>query len=175
MGPYQLTPVNLPLQLKQTWVLLLWLLLEEHSTIMCLLPMVIWQCTMREHLLTAAQATVPMMVNITTMPIFCVTLMHQMLQFANRLVGQGMVCLFMGFVMMLMATSSIPATLSKQCLLKKRLLWLLELSCLPLKRKKMSLMTLMGAIHPTTGKYSYFMTTTFPWVPMYYYGDGGVA
>ena len=157
-----MTPVNLPLQLKQTWVLLLWLLLEEHSTIMCLLPMVIWQCTMREHLLTAAQATVPMMVNITTMPIFCVTLMHQMLQFANRLVGQGdinlhctnghnfpsieMVYLFMGFVMMLMATSSIPATLSNQCLLKKRLLWLLELSCLPLKRKNMSLMTLMGAI-----------------------------
>merc|ERR1712058_49589 len=32
-----------------------------------------------------------------------------------------------------------------------------------------------GAIHPTTGKYSYFMTTTYPWVPMYYYGDGGVA
>ena len=30
-----------------------------------------------------------------------------------------------------------------------------------------------GAIHPTTGKYSYFMTETYPWVPMYYYGDGG--
>jgi len=32
-----------------------------------------------------------------------------------------------------------------------------------------------GAIHPTTGQYSYFMTSTYPWVPMYYYGDGGVA
>jgi len=32
-----------------------------------------------------------------------------------------------------------------------------------------------GAIHPTTGEYSYFMTETYPWVPMYYYGDGGVA
>ena len=33
----------------------------------------------------------------------------------------------------------------------------------------------LGAIHPTTGEYSYFMTETYPWVPMYYYGDGGVA
>ena len=30
-----------------------------------------------------------------------------------------------------------------------------------------------GAIHPTTGEYSYFMTTTYPWVPIYYYGTEG--
>ena len=34
------------------------------------------------------------------------------------------------------------------------------------------ILILPGAIHPTTGEYSYFMTTTYPWVPMYYYGDG---
>merc|ERR1712198_491217 len=32
-----------------------------------------------------------------------------------------------------------------------------------------------GAIHPTTGQYSYFMTTTYPWVPKYYYGEDGEA
>jgi len=32
-----------------------------------------------------------------------------------------------------------------------------------------------GAIHPTTGEYSYFMTTTYPWVPTYYYGSEGAA
>merc|ERR1711973_959149 len=152
MGPYQLTPVNLPLQLKQTWVLLLWLLLEEHSTIMCLLPMGIWQCTMREHLLTAAQATVPMMVNIITMPIFCVTLMHQMLQFANRLVGQEIV-MAAGTFLSASKEEEYEFDDSDGC----------------------NLDIANGAIHPTTGKYSYFMTTTFPWVPMYYYGDGGVA
>ena len=30
-----------------------------------------------------------------------------------------------------------------------------------------------GAIHPTTGQYSYFMTTGYPWVPIKYYGQGG--
>ena len=30
-----------------------------------------------------------------------------------------------------------------------------------------------GALHPTTGEYSYFMTTTYPWVPVYYYGSQG--
>jgi len=30
-----------------------------------------------------------------------------------------------------------------------------------------------GAYHPTTGVYSYFMTSDFPWVPMYYYGTEG--
>merc|ERR1712213_225408 len=30
-----------------------------------------------------------------------------------------------------------------------------------------------GAIHPTTGEYSYFMTVDYPWVPVYYYGDEG--
>merc|ERR1712122_206513 len=32
-----------------------------------------------------------------------------------------------------------------------------------------------GAIHPATGEYSYFMTTTYPWVPLYYYGSEGVS
>jgi len=32
-----------------------------------------------------------------------------------------------------------------------------------------------GAIHPTTGEYSYFTTTGYPWIPIYYYGDGGVS
>jgi len=32
-----------------------------------------------------------------------------------------------------------------------------------------------GAIHPTTGEYSYFMTTGYPWVPVYYYGDSGAS
>lgn len=30
-----------------------------------------------------------------------------------------------------------------------------------------------GAIHPTTGQYSYFMTTGYPWVPIKYFGQGG--
>jgi len=30
-----------------------------------------------------------------------------------------------------------------------------------------------GAIHPTTGEYSYFMTTEYPWVPIQYYGSEG--
>jgi len=30
-----------------------------------------------------------------------------------------------------------------------------------------------GAIHPTTGEYSYFTTNGFPYVPMYYYGSEG--
>ena len=30
-----------------------------------------------------------------------------------------------------------------------------------------------GAIHPTTGQYSYFMTTGYPWVPTIYYGNSG--
>merc|ERR1712012_313580 len=30
-----------------------------------------------------------------------------------------------------------------------------------------------GAIHPTTGEYSYFMTVDSPWVPVYYYGEDG--
>merc|ERR1719322_744848 len=32
-----------------------------------------------------------------------------------------------------------------------------------------------GAIHPTTGEYSYFLTTTYPWVPKYYYGEDGAS
>ena len=32
-----------------------------------------------------------------------------------------------------------------------------------------------GAIHPTTGHYSYFMTSGYPWVPIYYYGQGGAS
>lgn len=32
-----------------------------------------------------------------------------------------------------------------------------------------------GAIHPTTGNYSYFMTETYPWVPMYYFGEDGAS
>merc|ERR1712109_1200 len=32
-----------------------------------------------------------------------------------------------------------------------------------------------GAIHPTTGEYSYFMTTTYPWTPINYFGDQGVS
>jgi len=32
-----------------------------------------------------------------------------------------------------------------------------------------------GATHPTTGEYSYFLTTTYPWVPKYYYGDEGAS
>jgi len=31
-----------------------------------------------------------------------------------------------------------------------------------------------GAVHPTTGEYSYFMTTTYPWTPIYYFGDEGI-
>jgi len=30
-----------------------------------------------------------------------------------------------------------------------------------------------GAIHPTTGKYSYFATTEYPYVPIFYYGNEG--
>merc|ERR1719397_2511928 len=30
-----------------------------------------------------------------------------------------------------------------------------------------------GAVHPTTGEYSYFMTTSYPWLPIYYYGSEG--
>jgi len=29
-----------------------------------------------------------------------------------------------------------------------------------------------GAIHPKTGKYSYFLTLEYPWMPLYYYGEG---
>jgi len=32
-----------------------------------------------------------------------------------------------------------------------------------------------GATHPTTGEYSYFMTTGYPWVPTYYGGDQGTS
>ena len=32
-----------------------------------------------------------------------------------------------------------------------------------------------GAIHPMTGVYSYFSTTTYPWVPTYFYGTEGAA
>ena len=31
----------------------------------------------------------------------------------------------------------------------------------------------IGAVHPTTGEYSYFMTETYPWVPTAYYGSEG--
>merc|ERR1712236_58893 len=30
-----------------------------------------------------------------------------------------------------------------------------------------------GAIHPTTGAYSYFLTEDYPWTPIYYFGDSG--
>ena len=30
---------------------------------------------------------------------------------------------------------------------------------------------LLGAIHPTTGEYSYFMTTGYPWTPIKFAGD----
>lgn len=32
-----------------------------------------------------------------------------------------------------------------------------------------------GAVHPTTGVYSYFATTTYPFLPIYYYGAEGEA
>jgi len=32
-----------------------------------------------------------------------------------------------------------------------------------------------GAIHPITKRYSYFMTYSYPWVPIYFYGSEGVA
>jgi len=32
-----------------------------------------------------------------------------------------------------------------------------------------------GATHPTTGDYSYFLVSTYPWVPMYYYGSDGAS
>jgi len=32
-----------------------------------------------------------------------------------------------------------------------------------------------GAIHPTTGQYSYFLTAGYPWTPVYYYGDSGAS
>jgi len=32
-----------------------------------------------------------------------------------------------------------------------------------------------GAIHPTTGKYSYFMTTDYPWTPIKFAGDQGTS
>lgn len=32
-----------------------------------------------------------------------------------------------------------------------------------------------GAIHPTTGQYSYFMTTAYPWVPVNYNGEAGAS
>merc|ERR1719219_131037 len=30
-----------------------------------------------------------------------------------------------------------------------------------------------GAIHPTTGQYSYFLTAGYPYTPIYYYGEAG--
>jgi len=30
-----------------------------------------------------------------------------------------------------------------------------------------------GAVHPTTGKYAYFMTTGYPWTPIKFFGDQG--
>ena len=35
------------------------------------------------------------------------------------------------------------------------------------------LFILLGAINPTTGAYSYFMTTEYPWVPIEFYGSEG--
>ena len=32
-----------------------------------------------------------------------------------------------------------------------------------------------GAVHPTTGEYSYFMTTGYPWVPIYNFGEDGAS
>jgi len=32
-----------------------------------------------------------------------------------------------------------------------------------------------GAVHPTTGKYSYFMTTGYPWIPVKFAGDQGTG
>jgi len=32
-----------------------------------------------------------------------------------------------------------------------------------------------GGVHPITGVYSYFATTGYPWLPIYYYGSQGVA
>merc|ERR1719382_2003722 len=32
-----------------------------------------------------------------------------------------------------------------------------------------------GAVHPTTGEYSYFATVGYPWVPIYFYGDQGTS
>jgi len=32
-----------------------------------------------------------------------------------------------------------------------------------------------GAVHPTTGQYSYFMTTGYPWTPIKWAGDQGTA
>jgi hypothetical protein len=32
-----------------------------------------------------------------------------------------------------------------------------------------------GGLHPDTGKYSYFMTTGYPWIPIKYFGDGTTA
>jgi len=32
-----------------------------------------------------------------------------------------------------------------------------------------------GATHPTTGQYSYFLTTGYPYTPIYYYGKAGAA
>jgi len=32
-----------------------------------------------------------------------------------------------------------------------------------------------GAIHPTTGQYSYFLTIGYPWVPIYYAGSEGAS
>merc|ERR1719150_1878525 len=32
-----------------------------------------------------------------------------------------------------------------------------------------------GAIHPTTGEYSYFATVGYPWVPIYFNGDQGTS
>lgn len=29
-----------------------------------------------------------------------------------------------------------------------------------------------GAIHPGTGRYSYFLTMEYPWMPLYYFGEG---
>ena len=32
-----------------------------------------------------------------------------------------------------------------------------------------------GAVHPTTGQYSYFMTSGYPWTPIKWAGDQGSA
>jgi len=32
-----------------------------------------------------------------------------------------------------------------------------------------------GALHPSTGEYSYFMTTGYPWVPIYFNGEDGAS
>ena len=42
---------------------------------------------------------------------------------------------------------------------------------LDINKSFLNISSILGAIHPTTGEYSYFMTTGYPWTPIKFAGD----